>query len=90
MSKIMDFWMSLLGIKGPEPVVEVKPEPLPEVKPEPKPKAARKPKAKSEPKVEKPDFTKMSKAELIDCARTVGIELNMKMKKDEMVSKLNA
>ena len=93
-NKIMDFWATLLGIKAP--VIEPKPEPTPVVEPEPivepkpKPKAVKKTKAKAEPKVEKPDFTKMSKAQLVDYAKTVGVELNMKMKRDEMVSTLNA
>lgn len=100
----MDFWATLLGIKAPviepkpepTPVVEpeptpiVEPEPIVEPKPEPKPKAVKKAKAKAEPKVEKPDFTNMSKAQLVDYAKIVGVELNMKMKRDEMVSTLNA
>lgn len=88
LSKIMDFWMNLLGIKAPvvepEPVVEVKEEPAPVEKP--------KRKAKAKAKVEEPaqDYSKLSKAELVKAAEARGIQVNMRMKKDEMIAALNA
>lgn len=83
LSKIMDFWMTLLGMKAP--VTEPEPTPVVEVKEEPKPK----PKAKVEkPKEEAVDLSKMTKAELIKYAEGKGIEVNPRSKKADIISKL--
>lgn len=87
LSKIMDFWMTLLGMKAP--VTEPEPTPVVEVKEEPKPVAKPKPKAKVEkPKEKAVDLSKMTKAELIKYAEGKGIEVNPRSKKADIISKL--
>lgn len=89
LSKIMDFWMTLLGMKAPvtepepTPVVEVKEEPKPIAKPKPKPKAK-----VEKPKEEAVDLSKMTKAELIKYAEGKGIEVNPRSKKADIILKL--
>lgn len=87
LSKIMDFWMTLLGMKAP--VTEPEPTPVVEVKEESKPVAKPKPKVKVEkPKEEAVDLSKMTKAELIKYAEGKGIDVNPRSKKADIISKL--
>lgn len=41
-----------------------------------------------EHKIEKPNYTDMTKAELIERAEVMGIEVNAKMRKDEIIEAL--
>lgn len=75
-TKIMDFWMSLLGVKAPSaPQVESTPEPAPVVVAE----------TPAKPTV---DVTEMTKKELVDYAASLGVELKMNMKKADMIAAL--
>lgn len=72
----------------PEPVVEEQVAP-PQPKAKPKPKAAPKPKAKSEPKVTKASLNKLTKAELVEEGCKVGLKLNTRARKSELVEALS-
>jgi len=70
----------------PEPVVEEKLTPPQPPKAEPKPKAAPKPKA--EPKVTKASLGKLTKAQLEGEGRKVGLELDLRKKKADLVDEV--
>jgi FtsZ-interacting cell division protein YlmF len=80
----------------PAPVVEEKLTPPQPPKAEPKPKAAPKPKAepkakaapKAEPKVTKASLNKLTKAQLEEEGRKVGLELDKRKKKADLVDEV--